>query len=346
VRITITDIAKQAGVSKTTVSFAFNDPSKISKETYERVMRIADEYGYIPDPVARTLTTRRIGTFGLLLPQSIPEAFKNPYLSELLRGIGDACEEAELSLTILPPIKGRIADAARRAAVDALLAVGVGPDTRIVELLHKRHIPFVTLDGKPSELTVNVGVDDERASYALMGYVLSLGHRRVTVVELKNEIFNQPDERFSYVRDRRMAGFERALAEAGLSLGHPDINVITTECSIEGGERAAAMLKESAGAHGIPTAVVAMADIVAVGICMAFRSLGVNVPGDVSVVGFDDAPCARMNVPALTTVHQPGYEKGYQAAKLVYELLNGNTVGDLTMESALVIRSSAAVPRL
>lgn len=343
-RITITDIAKQAGVSKTTVSFAFNDPSKISKETYERVMRIADEYGYIPDPVARTLTTRRIGTFGLLLPQSIPEAFKNPYLYELLRGIGDACEEAELSLTILPPIKGRIADAARRAAVDALLAVGVGPDTRIVELLHKRHIPFVTLDGKPSELTVNVGVDDEGAAFSLMRYVLSLDHRRVTVVELKNEIFNQPDERFSYVRDRRMAGFERALAEVSLSLGHPDIQVITTECSIEGGERAASQLKEAGKA--MPTAVVAMADIVAVGICMAFRNLGVNVPSDVSVVGFDDAPCARMNVPALTTVHQPGYEKGYQAAKLVYELLNGNVVGDLTMESAMVIRSSATVPRL
>ncbi|MCX7023991.1 MAG: LacI family DNA-binding transcriptional regulator [Spirochaetes bacterium] len=342
-RVTITDIAQRAGVSKTTVSFAFNDPSKISKATHDRIMKIAAEYGYIPDPVARTLTKKRIGALGILLPQSITESFKNPYLIEMIRGMGDACEEGDFFLTVLPPVKGRIVDAARKAAVDGLLTIGVGPDTQIVELVRNRHIPFVTIDGSASTGIVNVGIDDEKAAYDLMRHVISLGHRSITVVELKSATFNLPEERFSYVRDRRMAGFDRAFREVGLSFADPRITVCATECTIEGGELAAEALMASR--PGSPTAVVAMSDIVAIGICVAFRQHGMRVPEEVSVVGFDDIPFARFNIPPLTTIRQPGYEKGYESARLVRSVLEGGTATDLAFEATLVIRESSSGPR-
>jgi DNA-binding LacI/PurR family transcriptional regulator len=340
-RVTIKDIAKHAGVSKTTVSFAFNDPSRISKETAQRVKDVAAELGYFPDPVARTLTNKRVGSFGLLLPQSISEAFKNPYLLELVRGIGDACEERDYSLNILPPVEGRILDAARKAAVDGLLTIGVDPETHIVELMRRRHLPFVTIDGMPAHATANIGIDNAQAAYELMKHVLALGHRRITIVELKSDTFHQPEERSSWVRDLRVAGFDRALHEYGMALAHSDIKVCSTECSIEGGERIA----ESMSDAELPTAIVAMADIVAIGICWSFRQRGIVVPDQVSVCGFDDIPFSWLNFPPLTTVRQPGYEKGYQATVLLSDLLQNARTADINMPFTLLPRASTGPVR-
>ena len=343
-RPTIRDIAQRAGVSKTTVSFALNDPSRISEQTYRRVMAIVEEVGYVPDPVARTLTTKRLGALGLLLPQPIPEAFRNPYLCEIIRGIGEVCEARELSLTVLPPIKGRILEAARRAFVDGLITIGVGPDHEVVDLLHNRHIPFVTIDGQDSDTTLNVGVDDEEAGFSLMHYLLDLGHRRIVILALRPETINPPVSRSSLVRDRRLAGFSRALAETGLSLESPDIRVATAEGSVEGGAAAAKEILSNANAG--PSAIVAMADIVALGVYDACRDLGRAIPGELSVAGFDDIPLAALASPPLTTVRQPGSEKGATAASLVVELLAGNQAGHRCLDTELVVRASTAAPRL
>ncbi len=342
-RVTITDIALKAGVSKTTVSFAFNDPSKISKATHDRIMKIAAEIGYVPDPIARTLTMKRIGALGILIPQPIAEGFENPYLSEVLRGMGTACAQADLFLSILPPVRGHIIEAARRAIVDGIVTIGVGPDTEIIKIVRKRHLPFVTVDGKAADGVVNVGIDDEQAAYELMRHVAGLGHRSLAVVELKSSDFNLPEDRFSYVRDRRMAGFERALREVGLSFDDPRVSVHETECTLSGGERAGEALI-ARGTKGF-TAVVAMSDIVAIGICDAFRHAGVRVPEDVSVAGFDDIPIARFNIPPLTTVRQPGYDKGFEAARLVRDAMAGIHGADITLRTELVVRESTGHPR-
>jgi alanine racemase len=354
-RLTIKDIAERAGVSKTTVSFALNDPSRISAETYKRVMSVVTEFGYVPDPVARTLTTKRLGALGLLLPQPITEALRNPYLCELIRGIGEACEARELSLAMLPPVKGKILEAARRAFVDGLITVGVGPGHEVVELLHCRHIPFVTIDGTDSDATVNVGIDDAGAAYGLMRRVLSLGHRRIAILALMPEAIKLPEERFSLVRDRRLSGFARALSEVGLGLDSPGIRVVPVEGSLEGGEAAAAGLLAAAdslpaagspeAAEETPTALIAMADVVALGAYQACRRLGLRIPEDLSVAGFDDIPAAAIAQPPLTTVRQPGREKGSVAAALVVALLEGGPVTHRRLETELVVRNSLAAPR-
>ena len=102
-RVTIRDIAERAGVSKAAVSFAFNDPARLAKQTRERILAVAEELGYSPDPIARTLTTKRIGSIGFLLPQGISVACKNPFLSQIIRGLGRTCQREGFSLTIVPP---------------------------------------------------------------------------------------------------------------------------------------------------------------------------------------------------------------------------------------------------
>lgn len=336
-RITIKDIAERAGVSKTTVSFAFNDPDKISKETCARVREIAAELGYVPDPVARTLTTKSIGAIGLLLPQPMHEALRNPYLTELLQGIGAACLERDFSLLIVPPLKGRLMDAARRALVDGLLAIGVGPGHSVVELFRKRHIPLVTIDGGPAAGMSNVGIDDEAAAYGLMRHVLDGGHRRIAIVELESETYNEPEERSSMARDSRMAGFSRALSERGLDLRAPGVGIHAAACSIRGGTEAARRLLTGPDR---PSVVVAMADIVAFGFYEVCAELGLRIPEDLSVVAFDDIEMSALLAPGLTTVRQPGYKKGYEAGRVLLSMVNGGPPERITMESVLVQRSS------
>ena len=343
-RVTIKDIAARAGVSKTTVSFALNDPKRISEGTRKRVLEAVAELGYEPDSVARALATKRLGAIGLLLPQALPEALENPYLCELMRGIGEVCEDHGVALSMLPPIRGMVEEAARRAAVDAILAIGLGPDTEVSKILFRRHLPFVTIDGAATDFVPNVGIDDEGAAEILMSHILGLGHRRIGVLRLRAEAWTpQGDSDYSPVSHRRMAGFAGALARHGIELGGRDAPYIVAVESYEGGAEAAKRLL--AEAEKPLTAIVAMADIVALGACDALRAKGYSLPLDMSVAGFDDIPLAGRASPSLTTIRQPGLEKGASAARIAFELLEGGKPEGRSLDIALVERESTAVPR-
>jgi DNA-binding LacI/PurR family transcriptional regulator len=338
-RITIKDIAERAGVSKTTVSFAFNDPNKISAETRDRVLAIAAELGYVPDPVARTLITKKIGSIGLLLPQPIHFAMSNPYLTELIQGIGEVCHKHNFSLTIIPPAKGRIIEAAQNALVDGLITIGVNSDMKIIEFLMKRHLPFVTIDGTATNRTINVGIDDERAGYILMRYVLDLGHRKIALVEFESSTVIHPEDEFSVVRDRRVAGFARALGEKGM--GMDDVRIFSTQCSMEGGRRVG--MEILSGER--PTAVVALADIIALGFYTACQERNVRIPDDISVVGFDDIQMAAAVKPGLTTIRQPAYAKGFEAGLVMFSFMEKGSAYHRLMPAELVVRESSVPPR-
>ncbi len=195
----------------------------------------------------------------------------------MIRGIGEVCEEHELSLTMLPPIKGKIIEAARRAFVDGLITVGVGPDHEVVGILQRRHVPFVTIDGAEVDATVNVGIDDAGAAYGLMPHILKLGHRRLAILALRPETLSLPEKPYSLVSDRRLAGFAKALADAGLRIDSPEIEILSVESSLEGGSEAALGLLSRGS--GVPTAILAMADAVALGVYEACRSYRLSIPG-------------------------------------------------------------------
>jgi len=308
-RVTIKDIAERAGVSKTAVSFAFNDPSRLAKQTRARIRAIAAEFGYSPDPVARTLTTKRSGSIGFLLPQGIPVAFKNPFLSQVIRGLGQVCQHEGLSLTIVPPLKGCIFRAIRSAAVDGFVTLGLETDMKAVSLLQQRHIPFVTIDGGPSDDVASVNTDDRIGAYRIMGHILHLEHRRIGILSL--EAAKKIDHAgFSLVRDKRLEGYTQALEEVGMSLQDPRVQVVHCECSLEGGRKAARSLLSQPVP---PTAIVAMSDIIALGAHRFCGDRGIQIPYQVSLAGYDDIPESALVSPALSTVSQQGVEKGKQA---------------------------------
>ena len=341
-RVTIKDIAARAGVSKTTVSFALNDPDRISAETRKRVLEAVAELGYEPDSVARALATRRLGALGLLLPQSLPEALENPYLCEIMRGIGEVCEAHGLALTMLPPVRGKVEEAARRAAVDGILTIGIAPETEVTRILIRRHLPFVSIDGADTGPVPNIGIDDEAAAEKLMSHILSLGHRRIGVLQLKPETWSpEGSSDYSPVGVRRLSGFSKALAKAGIELGGEQAPVIIAEGSFDGGSAATdALLGASKGL----TAIVAMSDILALGAFDALRRRGMSLPADMSVAGFDDIPLASRIKPSLTTIHQPGLQKGEAAADLVIRILEGNSVEGRMLQASLVERESTTPP--
>lgn len=340
-RPTIKHIAELAGVSKTTVSFAFNDPSKISRETYERIMEIADREGYVPDPVARTMTTKRVGSIGVLLPQAIQETFRNPYVAEVLRGVGTVCHQEDLFLTILPPVKGFLSQAVRTAAVDGFIALGVETAPEIADLIRQRHVPFVTIDGDADLGIVNVGIDDTAAGEAVMEHVLSLGHRDIMVMSLKSDGPGVAEEHSSRTAARRLAGFDHALKRRGLSLRDPRIRVVPTEMTLEAAaENLLPLLSKDA-----PTAVVCMGDSAAFGCYQACKALSISIPRDLTVTGMDDVPFAAILDPPLTTVRQPGMRKGSYAARAIIDLIQGRAPASTVLPAELVVRASSAPPR-
>ncbi len=336
-RPTINDIARQAGVSKTTVSFAFNNPSKISKETYNRIMNIAGELGYVPDPVARTLATRQTGSIGLLLPQSIHEVFSNPYISEIMRGIGFICDQAGISLGVLSPVRGVLEQTIRNAAVDGIITLGIGPGMRVLELFNLRKMPFVTIDGADADGLVNVGIDDAQAAYNMMKAVLDHGHRKIAVFTLKEVTLSGSEDRFSLTNDLRLAGFEKALATKGLSLRADPVILCHTDVTVESGQLTARKLFSRAEKS---TAIICMGDVQAIGVYQECRSQGIRIPEDLSVVGFDDIPFSSFLMPSLTTLHQPGFEKGETAARLLVEMIAKKPVTSVRLNTSVILRDS------
>ncbi len=337
-RTTINDIARMAGVSKTTVSFAFNNPSKISKETYVRIMDIARELGYVPDPVARTLAMKQTKSIGLLLPQSIQEVFLNPYIAEIMRGVGYVCDREGLSLGVLSPLKGVLAQTVRNAAVDGIITLGIAPGMSVLELFNQRGLPFVTIDGASADGIINVGINDEKAAEELMDAVLVAGHREIAIFTLRNVTLWDNGDHFSLTNDTRLTGFNRALQKHGLSFGgHTGIRIYSTEVSIESGRLAA---REVLGEKRKPTVIICLADVQAFGVYEECRIEGLSIPGDISVVGFDDIPFSVFMTPPLTTLHQPGFVKGETAAQALVAMIAKQQVSSVQLDSQLLVRGS------
>src|SRR6202035_555383 len=177
-RVTIADVASAAGVSKTAVSFAFNNPERLGQATLERVLGVAHDLGYAPHPAARALSMRRSGTIGVLIPQRLSTVFANPFLSELMQGLGEICEKHDLALLLVPPLDGSLEGAIRQASVDGFVSLGLGPDDRALETLDRLGIPTVLVDSDASPKHPAVNVDDAGGAEAAARHLLGLGHRR------------------------------------------------------------------------------------------------------------------------------------------------------------------------
>lgn len=334
---TIADIALRAGVSKTSVSYAFNDPSRLAQGTVARILAVADELGYSPNPVARSMSIGRTGTIGVLVPQPLPEVLKNPFFSEFLEGVADAAGKADLPIMLVPPVRGSMQHAVNGAAVDGFLTIGLESFRPSMHILERRGRPYVMVDGDPTEGVACVNVDDEGGAYSAMRHVLTKGHRDIGILGIRSPQRGRWQKYVGTLK-RRMDGYTRALAEVGLSMESGSVRLTECEVSAEAGRSAFGRLWRSRR----PTALVAMGDLIAIGALEAARHAGLVLPDDLAIVGFDDIPEARWVSPALTTVRQPAREKGCVAAEMLIGLLNG-TAGPhhVMLETQLIERQSA-----
>jgi DNA-binding LacI/PurR family transcriptional regulator len=345
----IDDVAKRAGVSKTSVSFAFNQPDNLKVATRERILAAAAELGYRPSPIARRLANRRTDQLGLVVPQSTHDIFANPFLPELVRGIGDVCDAEGIAVVIVPPVRGSIARAVESALVDGLILLGLVPNHPDLEEVRRAGTPVVGLDVEDWYGVDVIGIDDTHASAQAAEHLLGLGHRDVAVV-LIAEHPDSPVDELHGISGRRLAGIRRGFGLANGSDESADgtmrLRVVSTPVSEEGGRAALAMLLAD---DEPPTAVLTMSDVTAIGIMAGAIDAGLSIPGDLSIVGFDDIPAASWTTPRLTTIHQPIREKGRRAAHRLIQAIRAGTEHRPVVEilpTRLVVRGTTGPPRV
>lgn len=338
----IADVAREAGVSKTAVSFAFNSPDRLSPETASRIREVAESLGYRPNPVARMLTQRQTLSVGVLTPQALSVIFSNPFFGAFTEGVAVAAEESGYALHFISPLHGSLARAIGRATVDGVVAVGLSADHPEVEQIRASGLPMVLVDSTAMPDQPTVEVDDEGGAYLAAEHLIGLGHREFLVIGVEPTPGAQlePDG----VMHRRLKGYLRAFAGGDVELA--DSAFVVGPATIEGGIAAVRRAWED----GLrPTAVLAMADAMAIGAMRAARELGLRVPGELSVVGFDDIDLAQHTDPPLTTIHQPIRRKGEEAVRLllaVVERRAAHRSEQCRLETRLIVRgSSGPVPR-
>ena len=343
----IADVAQVAGVSKASVSFAFNSPERLKAETADRIRSVAAEMGYRPHPVARMLSARRTMTIGVLTPQPLSQVFANPFFAHFAEGVSAVTEEHGYGLLLISPLRGSLARALDHATVDGVVALGLEETHPEIEAIRHADVPMVLVDAPAWPEHAAVEVDDEEGARAAARHLVDLGHRRILVIAVEGPVAGEsttpmPEGQQDGVMARRLRGYETVLEEAGIHLG-PE-SVVIAPASFEGGE--AAFLR--AWEDGLrPTAVLAMSDAIAIGVLQSSRHLRLRVPRDLSIVGFDDLPVGRFSDPPLTTVHQPVRRKGEEAARLLLEELEaraGSPAQHRVLKTRLVVRRSTAVP--
>ncbi|HNP84760.1 MAG TPA: LacI family DNA-binding transcriptional regulator [Kouleothrix sp.] len=336
-KVTISQIAKEAGVSKTAVSFAFNAPTQLAPATVRHIRDIAERLGYTPDPIARSMTTRRTNALGLLLPQDIATALANPFYTQFIRGLGQVCGRAGLTLMLVPPLWGSMMKAIPHATVDGFVVLGLEVDRGEVQLMRRRDKPFVLVDSDAPDDVPSVNIDDRGGAQMAMEYVLAHGHRRIAIVAFESGKAGHITA-YTGTLAARLDGYRAALAAYGLTLDDERIQLVEVPSSWEGGQAAFARLWQTPIQ---PTALVAMSDIIAIGAIDAAKACGLQLPHDLSIVGFDDVPDAQYVSPGLTTVRQPVEAKGILAAEvLVAALQQERDVIHKVLPCELVVRQS------
>jgi DNA-binding LacI/PurR family transcriptional regulator len=338
----IADVAREAGVSKTAVSFAFNSPDRLAPETASRIRDVADSLGYRPHPVARMLTQRSTHTLGVLTPQALSVIFSNPFFGAFSEGVALAAEQEGYALHFISPLQGSLARAMGRAMVDGVIAIGLSARHPEVEQIRAAGLPLVMVDSSAMPDQPGIEIDDEGGARAAAEHLLALGHTEILIAGVEPPTVGaglEPDG----VMGSRLRGYLGALAARGLHL--PPQAVCVGPASIEGG----ISVMRRAHEDGLrPSAVLAMSDAMAIGVLRAARELGLRVPEDLSVVGFDDIDISQHTNPPLTTVHQPIRQKGERAARLLLAVVERRDPRPehIRLETRLIIRgSTAAAPR-
>jgi DNA-binding LacI/PurR family transcriptional regulator len=338
--VTLATVAEVVGVSRMTVSNAYNRPDQLSPELRERVLAAAHRLGYSgPNPIARTLSRGETGSIGLVLDYPLTVAFSDPASVQFLHGVAEGCEGQARGLSLVPRIEGGGAALVQKALVDGFVVYCVPPQDPRMDAVRSRRLPYVRVDFDPEPGLVDVNIDDEGAARSVAEHLTALGHRRVGIA-LPHYLPGDagPDAQlaaWNHVSSARLAGWRAGLEAAGI-----DWSIVPVASGPgkgrETGRAAGGRLLDRAER---PTAIIALSDLIALGVLDAAAERGIAVPSELSVAGFDDVPEAASATPPLTTIRQPHRSKGSEAVRL---LLEAPDSGSVVLPTELVVRASTA----
>jgi DNA-binding LacI/PurR family transcriptional regulator len=333
---TLLDVARAAGVSRSTVSYVYNEPERVSAATRERVLAAAERIGYAgPNRLAASLRRGRAGAIGVLFTEILSYAFDDPAAVLFLRGIASVVERADVGLTLLPvPPDGPGAlEAVRGSVVDGVIVYSLPEEHPAVKAAVQRRLPLARVDMPAPPREPCVRIDDRGGARAVAEHVLALGHRDVAI--LVDRLID--DDVQGFASAERRAATSYAVARERLA-GYADAGVglaVVYDCAgntVEHGRAGRVAVLRALR----PTALLCITDQLARGATQV-----ANVPAELTVTGFDDLAEAATNDPPLTTVHQDHEAKGAAAARLLLEPAADPVV---TLPTRLVVRASSGSP--
>jgi LacI family transcriptional regulator len=329
----LADVARLARVSTATVSRALTQPEKVKAATAARIRQAVQALGYVAHGAARALASRRTHTIGAVIP-----TLDNAIFAHTVHGLQKALDDAGYTLLLAcyefdSGVESRVTQALIERGVDGLVLLGTTHHESVFEMIEMHQIPYVltwALDAARRHPCV--GFDNRAAAVRVTRHLLDLGHREfamISGVTLGNERAAE-----------RLEGVRQALATRGLALGPG--RVVEKPYTLTAGREG---LREVLGGSPRPTAVVCGNDVLAIGALAECHALGLAVPGDVSVTGFDDLEMAAVVTPALTTVHFPTTDLGTFAGRHLLARLAGKPVESRTeLPVELAVRASTAPP--
>jgi LacI family transcriptional regulator len=327
---TIRDVARRAGVAPITVSRVINNSGYVSARTRQRVEEAIGELKYVPNALAQGLRFNRTNLIALVLSD-----ITNPFWTTVARGTEDAASEENLSVILCNTDENVVKQdkyvrLLLQRQVDGFLLVPSQATVESVSLIQQQQVPLVILDRQVSGVSADVvRGDSEGGAYNLTCYLIGLGHHRIAIL-------SGPET--ASTSTQRVAGYERAFADAGLKV---DTKLVSYGKFHQdsGYERTLEILKLS----GRPTALFAANNFIAIGVMKALYEAGVRVPEDMSVVAFDDLPLGLLVQPFLTVVAQPAYDMGYRATKLLLKRIaypDEASSEEIVLPTQLLVRQS------
>ena len=328
--VSIYDIAKEAGVSPSTVSRALEDHPRIGTATRKRIQELAREMNYIPSTAAKGLAVSKTWIIGLVLP-----TISDPFMGRVVEGVEQGAIEAGFNVFTSTSQNDRQREIAviktlQKRRVDGIIVITSHLLDQYSKLFDTSKVPLVIInEQKPGETMHFVTVDDTYGACLAVEHLLALGHQCIGYVGVSN----RPQS-----NKHRLQGYQNALQTAHIPF---DPNLIITSHTIEDHAKAGEASLEPLLLAGA-TAVFCYNDVTALGLLSACYKRGISVPNDLSVIGFDDIDLVAYTIPPLTTIRQPGFDLGWQAMHMILELLNGQEPKNQIVPVELVVRQTTA----
>ncbi len=330
---TLDDVAKLAGVSTATVSRCLNDPERVVEATRQRVLSAVDRLGYTPNFAARVMAAKRSWTIGAIIP-----TMENAIFARGLQAFQEELHQRGYTLLVSssaydPDLEAEQIRTLVARGADGVLLIGHDRSPKIYKDLARRNIPVMIAWSFLAEAQIaSVGFDNRAAMAELAKRVIGLGHQRIGVISGVTAGNDRARLRVEGIRD--------AVRHSGLSPSN--LTILETPYQIENGAEAFSRLMSK---NTRPTAILCGNDVLAVGALHRAREMGLKVPKDVSVTGFDDIELAHVATPALTTVHVPHREMGRRAAVALVDMLESRTPGTgIRLATHIVERQSLGPP--